>query len=39
MSPASSASGAEYRGWWIGGAIVLAVAVVAAVLWFHYHPF
>ncbi len=39
MSPSAETGNPEYRGWAVGGAIILAIFVIAAVLWFHYHPF
>lgn len=31
--------GSSYRGWFVGALVILAVFAVAAVLWYHYHPF
>ncbi len=39
MSAPAEAGSTDYRGWAAGGAAILAIVVIAAVLWFHYHPF
>ncbi len=39
MTTAPETQSTDYRGWAVGGAIVLVIFVIAAVLWFHYHPF
>ena len=28
----------SYRGWVVGGLIIVAILVISAALWFHYHP-
>ncbi len=27
-----------YKGWIVGGMIILVILVVATVVWFHFHP-
>ena len=39
MAPETSTEGGSYLGWWVGSLVIVAVVVVAGVLWFHYHPF
>lgn len=39
MEAESETAGGTYVGWLAGALVIAGVALVAAVVWFHYHPF
>jgi hypothetical protein len=38
MPAEAETAGGTYTGWVAGALVIVAVLVIAAVLWFHYHP-
>ena len=39
MEASGGTSEGTYIGWAAGALVIVAIIVVAAVIWFHYHPF
>jgi len=38
MEARPAVEGGNYRGWYASALILAVIFVVAALLWFHYHP-